>query len=123
MKYNLRFLLKDYPWDILSKLILMPSAEPVRKAEMEWRKDKTEPEIEAREVEIEVLINGIHVDPKTFFDDFLRSYEGHVKEEAQRIMKEKFYDGIGSKIREIEESLDNMHVQFKREFNIVDKES
>lgn len=122
MKYNLRTILKTHPWDILSKLILMPASKEVQQAEKEWQVGKTDEELANREVNIEVTINGISVDPRSFFDDFLKEYERYVDQEAAKLVEKKFRETFGDRLEEFRNTIDHLEEKLKKDMGIADKE-
>ncbi len=65
-------------------------------------KGKTREEIESRDVDIELLINGHSVDPKKFFDLFHEQFDDMVKRCATKIVQEQ----VSDKFAEISNKLD-----------------
>ncbi len=62
----------------------------------------TEKEREAREIEIELKINGISVDPKKFFDLFADQHADMVKRRAKEMVEEQ----VAEKFSEITDKLE-----------------
>lgn len=122
MKYNLRTMLRAYPVDILSKLVLMPAAKEVHNAEKEWQVGKTYEEKANRQVDIEITINGFSVDPRSFFDDFLRAYEGYVKDDAEKLVEEKFKEMFGDRLDEFRNTIDQLENKLKKDMGIPERE-
>lgn len=70
----------------------------------------TTEEIENRDVEIELKIDGKECDPRKFFTLFWEQYERQIRKEATKIVKEQTSDKfkeIQSKLQDFEEICNN----------------
>ena len=90
MKYLLYDELLD-PNNILSH-VFMSCASDFIKDIAEENDGKTDEEIEARTISIEVKINGKDTDPKKFFELLYGQYTEHVRKAAQIIVDENISD-------------------------------
>ena len=104
MKYNLRKDLLDHN-NILSHLFL--SSVPKEMVDPIAARFQTMAlEDEDEEVNIEVLINGVSVNPKAFFDKFSDQYEDMLKRHMMELWQEK-KNNVFYKMDEISEVLDS----------------
>ena len=104
MKYNLRKDLLDHN-NILSHLFL--SSVPKEMVDpIAARLQTMALEDEDEEVNIEVLINGVSVNPKAFFDKFSDQYEDMLKRHMMELWQEK-KNNVFYKMDEISEVLDS----------------
>lgn len=115
MKYSLYkdLLSRDH---ILSHFFLNCISEENLAKIAEENKNLPEEKIRAREIEIEVKVNGISVNPKKFFDLFSDQYEDCVKREAKKMVKEQ----LSEKFSEISDKLDeyrNITQQWAEDIN------
>ena len=71
---------------------------------------KTAEEVEAREIEISLIVNGKSINPKKFFDLFISQYDSFIKKNATEIVKEQTSEKlseISNKIFEINEIMNS----------------
>lgn len=117
MKYSLYKTLLNKN-DILSHVFLN-CAHSFLKEIAEENEGMSREEIEGREVDIELKINGKVCNPKDFFDVLYEQYELELKKEATNMVKrqtnEKFLD-ISNKVQELEDILETYADDIKWDF-------
>lgn len=104
MKYNLRKDLLDHN-NILSHLFLSSLPKEMVSEIAAQRNVMSSEQLAAQEIDIEVLINGVSVNPKAFFDKFSEQYEDMLKRHMMELWDNN-KSNVFSKLDEISEVLD-----------------